>query len=87
MPRSLTVAAAEANRSFSKLLRAAKEGARIVITSHGEPIAELGPVSQAEADDAEQQQIEDAHAQMEARWAATENRVVGPWTRSELYDD
>ena len=43
--RSLTVPAAEANRSFSKLLRAARLGARITITSHGEPVLpELGPV-------------------------------------------
>ena len=41
---ALTVPAAEANRQFSKLLRAAREGTRITITSHGEPVAELGPV-------------------------------------------
>jgi prevent-host-death family protein len=87
MSRTLTVPAAEANRSFSKLLRAAKEGARIVITSHGEPIAELGPVSQAEIDDAEQRRIEAAQAALEAHWATVQNRVVGPWTRDELYDD
>ena len=40
----LTVTAAEANRSFSKLLRAAREGKRVTITSHGTPVAELGPV-------------------------------------------
>ena len=46
---SIGVPAARANREFSKLLRAAKEGARITITLHGEPVAELGPVGGAGA--------------------------------------
>jgi prevent-host-death family protein len=87
MSRSLTIPAAEANRSFSKLLRAVKDGARIVITSHGEPIAELGPVSRSELTDAEQRRFEEAQARLEAHWATIEPRVVGPWTRDELYDD
>jgi prevent-host-death family protein len=87
MPPTLTVGAAEANRSFSKLLRAVKEGARIVITSHGEPVAELGPVSGRAAREQERRRLREAQARLEARWGATENRVVGPWTRDELYED
>jgi len=86
MSRDLTVPAAEANRSFSKLLRAVKGGARITITSHGQPIAELAPVSDHGLDEAEQRRLADAQARLEARWAATDARTIGPWSRDELYD-
>ncbi len=82
---SLTVAAAEANRSFSKLLRAAREGARITITSHGEPVAELGPVRGHQADDAEKLRLE-AHDRFMKRLKSQTPMVVGPWTRQELYE-
>lgn len=83
MARTLTVTAAEANRSFSRLLRAAKEGTCVTITAHGKPVAELGPV---ETDEAEREQRLRALAEMETRWVAEEPRVIGPWTREELYD-
>jgi len=87
MARSLTVPAAEANRRFSKLLRSVKAGARVIITSHGAPVAELGPVSQTELEDAEQRRFEAAQARLEAHWATTETKIIGPWTRGELYED
>jgi antitoxin (DNA-binding transcriptional repressor) of toxin-antitoxin stability system len=83
---SLTVPAAEANRSFSKLLRAAREGARITITSHGEPVAEMGPVGGMDVEETEQQRLRAAQARLEARWATQKPVVVGPWTRAELYE-
>ncbi len=82
--RTLTVPAAEANRRFSKLLRAAREGTRITITSHGEPVAELGPVGADRATD--EQKRRSAQAALEKHWATLTPRVVGPWTRDELYD-
>lgn len=81
----LTVPAAEANRSFSKLLRAAREGAHITITAHGEPVAEMGPVNPSGAQ-AEEQRWRVAQEWLEARWATIEPVVVGPWTRAELYE-
>ena len=86
MSRDLTIPAAEANRSFSKLLRAVKDGARITITSHGQPVAELGPVSDHGLDDAEQRRLAEAQARLEARWSATDTRTIGAWSRDELYD-
>lgn len=83
---SLTVPATEANRSFSKLLRAAREGVRIIITSHGEPVAELGPVNHSHIEDARQQRMRTAQERLEARWATQEPVVIGPWTRADLYD-
>jgi prevent-host-death family protein len=82
---TLTVPAAEANRRFSKLLRAAREGTRITITSHGQPVAELGPVENG-AEDTEHRRLRAAQDALEAHWATLEPRVVGPWTREELYE-
>lgn len=78
------VTAAEANRSFSKLLRAARNGQRVTITSHGEPVAVLGPI----VDDAEKKARADAAwARMQERWAKTEPVTIGPWTRENIYDE
>jgi prevent-host-death family protein len=38
-----TVSAAEANRSFSRLLRGVREGRSYVVTAHGRPVARLVP--------------------------------------------
>jgi prevent-host-death family protein len=82
----LIVPAAEANRSFSKLLRIAREGGCVTITSHGEPVAQLGPIAEPAAEDAEQRKQREAQERLEARWATLEPVVVGPWTRAELYE-
>lgn len=76
--KSLTVPAAEANRRFSALLRAARDGAQITITSHGEPVAVIGP---ARADPAAAWRMND----LEAHWARIEPIVIGPWSRDDLY--
>jgi prevent-host-death family protein len=87
MPKSdLTVPATEANRSFSKLLRAAREGRRVTITSHGQPVAELIPAGDSVRQASEAARRAAALAELEAHWATIEPRVVGPWTREELYD-
>lgn len=82
----LIVPAAEANRSFSKLLRAAREGKRITITSHGEPVAELIPAGAEAREAAKRAARVAALAELQAHWATLTPRVVGPWTREELYD-
>jgi prevent-host-death family protein len=38
------ISAAEANRSFSRLLRGVREGRTYVVTAHGHPIARLMPI-------------------------------------------
>ena len=83
MTKHMTVSATEANRSFSKLLRAVRAGQRVTILSHGEPVAELGPPS-VEKDDREARMK--ALAELEAHWATLTPVVVGPWTRDELYE-
>lgn len=42
------VSAAQANREISKLLRAAQNGERTVVTSRGKPMAEIVPPSSAD---------------------------------------
>ena len=79
----MTVSAAEANRSFSKLLRAAEEGTEVTITSHGKPAAKLVPIPARDIQDEERLE---ALREMQERWAKTEFVVVGPWTREELYE-
>ena len=80
----IVVPAAEANRSFSKLLKAAREGKRITITSHGEPVAELIPAGESARSERERRLK--VLAELEAHWATLEATVVGPWTSEELYE-
>ena len=74
------VSAADANRSFSQILREVREGASYVVTSHGRPVARIVPFK----------------ADLDARLAAREalfkrldaqpTMNLGPWTRDELYE-
>lgn len=83
MGKHMTVTASEANRSFAKLLRAAKEGTHVTITSHGHVVAELhAPAESSE----EQKQRQEAFAKMKERWANTKPITVGPWQREDLYE-
>jgi prevent-host-death family protein len=78
-----TVTATEANRSFSKLLRAVERGERVEITSHGRKVARLEPLE----DEASIRQRQLAGLErLKARWATQKHITVGPWTRDELYE-
>ncbi|HUZ13772.1 MAG TPA: type II toxin-antitoxin system prevent-host-death family antitoxin [Caulobacteraceae bacterium] len=84
---ALVIPATEANRSFSRLLRAARQGARITITSHGEPVAELGPVGGAsDLEAAERQRRRDAHTALLKHLRTVEPVTIEPWTRNELHE-
>ena len=75
------VSAAEANRMFSKLLRAAREGQSYVVTSHGKAVAKIVPAAEA------------GRVKLAARTALlkrlrSERTVrIGGWKRDELYED
>lgn len=75
------VTAADANRNFSKLLRAVQDGKSFVVTSHGKPVAKLVPVEQDLA------AAKRAKAAFLKRLMAQPARDIGPWTRDELYED
>ena len=79
--RGRLIAAAEANRQFSDLLRQVRDGATFTVTSHGRPVARIVPIRAGEG------------VTNRSRTALLERlrraRVVdvGKWTRDELYDD
>lgn len=76
------ISAADANRSFSSLLRRVRDGRSVVVTSHGKPIARIVPLG--ERDD---RAAEGARAALLARLRAEPVVNVGRWMRHELYED
>ena len=73
-----TLPAAEANRSFSRLLDAVAHGTSFIITSHGRPVARLGSAP-AKANQSAKQRLLD-------RLRSQPVQDIGPWTRDERYD-
>ncbi|MDR3509781.1 MAG: type II toxin-antitoxin system prevent-host-death family antitoxin [Caulobacteraceae bacterium] len=76
-----TVPAAEANRAFSRILRVAREGRSVTITSHGEPVAVLMPVGEVDASRRHQ-----AHDALMSHLRALAPVLIEPWTRDDLYE-
>lgn len=85
-----SVTAADANRHFSSLLREVKGGETIVITSHGEPVARMTPLSECERDEAKRREAEKEKAWKE-HLAHLRSRpamnIPITWTRDDLYED
>ena len=77
-----TVSAAEANRSFSKLLGSVGKGEEFVITSHGKPVARLIPVMPICEREARDKAMKAFFDELRARPARNLPRV----TRDEIYD-
>ncbi len=77
-----TVSAADANRSFSGLLRRVREGRSVIVTSHGRPVAKIVPIG--ERDD---RAAQGARTALFARLRDERVVDVGHWTRDELYQD
>jgi prevent-host-death family protein len=75
------VAAADANRTFSTLLRRARAGHTVVITSHGKPVARLVPVREGDA------VTSAARAALFDRLRTAPVTKVRRWTRDELYEE
>ena len=76
-----TIQAAEANRSFSRLLREVREGRSYVITSHGRAVARIEPVRLEQHN-----QVEQAHERLLTRLRGQPAIDVGRWSRDELYE-
>lgn len=79
------VTAAEANRHFSALLKEVAKGERVLVTSHGEPVATM-----LSAQDAGPER--EAARQLLLRRLRTQKPLGPPlakrdWVREELYDD
>ncbi len=75
------VSAAEANRSFSRVLREVAAGETFTVLSRGRPVATISPVGQ---------ELEAFRAPRLALLARLASRPVversRTWTRDELYD-
>ncbi len=75
------VSAADANRKFSKLLGAVREGQSYVVTAHGKAVARIIPAARdggvARA----------ARATLLKRLRSEPVVTIGRWTRDELYED
>jgi prevent-host-death family protein len=76
-----TIPAADANRRFSSLLREARNGRTVIITSHGRAVAKLVPV------DARGGRAATARTGLLARLRSQPVTSIGRWTRDELYGD
>lgn len=74
------VSASDANRRFSRLLSAVREGESFVITSHGRPVARLLPV------EGDEEARSRARAALFRRVMRQPVRNIGRWKREELYE-
>ena len=75
------VSAADANRRFSKLLRAVREGQSYVVTSHGEPVARITPIEKNGG------MLRGAKVALLKRLKAEPVLQIGRWRRDELYEE
>jgi prevent-host-death family protein len=76
----MTITAAEANRTFSALLRRIRAGRTVVITSHGRPVARMVPITEGD------ELTGAARTTLFKRLRGTTAKAVPRWTRDELYD-
>lgn len=74
------ISAAEANRSFSAILREVREGQSFIVTSHGAPVARILPC------EAGNSTREASRVALFARLEAQPVADVGHWSRDELYE-
>jgi prevent-host-death family protein len=76
-----SIAAAEANRRFSRLLRKVQAGDSFVVTSRGRLVARILPVRDQTA------ARRAARSEQMRRLKTRTAQNIPPWTRDELYDD
>lgn len=72
------ISASEANQRFSELLRDVASGDSFTVTSRGRPVARIAPIENAGRREA-----------MDRLLKSLRNkpvRVIGPWTRDDLYE-
>ena len=74
------ISAADANRSFSRVLRDVREGQSYIVTSHGRPVARIAPVGE------KQDNGTDARALLLKRLRSEKEVTVARWKREDLYE-
>lgn len=75
------VSAANANRKFSKLLRAVREGESYVVTSHGRAVARIVPIEKGSG------VARGARTALLKRLRSEPVATISRWSRDELYED
>jgi prevent-host-death family protein len=78
------ITAADANRSFSRLLRGVQQGQSYLVTSHGRPVARLVP-----PDRDDEITLRFRQAARRALFDRLEKQPalnLGPWSRDEAYE-
>lgn len=78
------VSAAEANRYFSSLLKEVALGERVLVTSHGEPVAEI--VSVREASPVREQAFRLLMQRLETQAPLMTSSKKRDWIRGDLYE-
>lgn len=81
-----TISAAEANRSFSSLLRGVREGHSYVVTSHGKPVAKITAL-EAPDEVAERRRREKAKRELMARLRSQPILNLPRITREGMHED
>jgi prevent-host-death family protein len=79
--RAVTISAADANRSFSEVLRGVREGRSYVVTSHGKPVARILPYQAVDVG------REAAKQQLFERLRAQPAMNAGKFNREWAYED
>lgn len=73
------ITAAEANRSFSKLLREVRQGHSYVVTAHGKPVARILPWDESAGRAA-------AREALGRRLGSQKELGLERWSRHDLYE-
>ena len=80
-----TISAAEANRTFSSLLRGVREGHSYVVTSHGKPVAKIVSANGA-GDAAERLRRAKAFQRLMKRLRSQPTIDIGHVSREEMHE-
>lgn len=78
-----TVSAAQANREFSKLMKLAESGERVVVTSRGQPKVAIVPI---EVEDAQKAKRREAFEKLTRRLKSQPAQNLPRLTRDDFYD-
>jgi prevent-host-death family protein len=76
------ISAAEANRKFSRLLKEVKVGKSYTVTNHGEPVARIVPIQDAE----EKKRRDKGWKELLERLKSQPAMNSGSWSRDEAYE-
>jgi len=83
MGETRRISAAEANRKFSELVRAVRDGETVVVTSYGKPVMHCVPASEEDREQARRKAREAHRKRVLSRPVLN---IPKTWTREDLYE-